>query len=259
MKTNDLTEKEIELKQKLWNLAPWMYKFQFTEKIFSPIVLDELSEIHDTGKKIIFSKLDKIYENKWNELDCLDIGCNEGYFSFELCKRGVKKVTGFDARPINIEKANLVKNYFDYKNSEFFVNDINLIESEKLGKYDLVLFLGLLYHIENPMLILRKVRDLTRKLCVIDTQITRFNDKITMGWGIKENDKETFDSIALVEEKTFENSITGSITGLSFVPNKSSLLKMLKYAGFQQVEILDFQQDSHEQYVNSDRIIVLAH
>jgi len=124
MKTNNLTEKEMELKQKLKSLGPWMYKFQFTEKIFSPIMIDELSEIHETRKKIIFSKLDKIYENKWNELDCLDIACNEGYFSFELCKRGVKKVTGFDARPINIEKANLVKNYFDYKNSYFLGNQL---------------------------------------------------------------------------------------------------------------------------------------
>jgi len=120
MNSNNTSENEIKLKQKLDDLGPWMYKFQFTKNIFSPIAIDELSEIHETRKKMIFSKLEKMFENKWNELNCLDVACNEGYFSFELCKKGVKKVLGFDARPINIEKANLVKNYFDYKNSEFF-------------------------------------------------------------------------------------------------------------------------------------------
>jgi len=140
----------------------------------------------------------------------------------------------------------------------FFVNDINSIEPQKLGKYDLVFLLGLLYHTENPMLIIRKVRELTKTLCVIDTQITRFNDKITMGWGLEGKSQETSDTIGLVEEKSFENNIAGSVTGLSFVPNKSALLKMLKYAGFNDIEIIPPSSDSHDQYRKNDRLILFA-
>jgi len=253
-----MQDEESFLKEEVQRLGPWMYKFKLTEKISTTLLVEELSEIHETREKMIFSKLDEIFDKSWNNLNCLDVACNEGYFSFELCKRGVNRVLGFDARSTNIKKANFLKNYFGFKNLEFFIDDINSIDHTKLEKFDVVFLLGLLYHVENPMMILRKIRNLTKTLCIIDTQITRFNEKITMGWGLKDQTEETFDSIGLVEEKTFEHSITGSVTGLSFVPNKSALLKMLKYAGFNEVEILPPIPNSHEQYVNSDRVILFA-
>jgi len=249
-------EKSFLLDQ-VQRLGPWMYNFKLTEKITTTIP-KELSEIHETRKKMIFTKLEKIFDKSWHNLNCLDVACNEGYYSFELCKKGVNQVQGFDARPINIEKANFLKNHFGFKNSNFFVGDINSLDPTKFEKFDLVFLLGLLYHIENPMLILRKIRELTKTLCVIETQVTRFNEKITMGWGLKGLDRETFDSIGIVEEKMFEHRNTASVTGLSFVPNKSALLKMLKYAGFNEVEILSPIPNSHEQYVNLDRIILFA-
>ena len=247
-----------ELMKKIQKLGPWMYRFELATGLYTPIAIDELQEIHDTRKKMIFTALDKIFYNNYNSLTCLDIACNEGFFSFELLKRNVKKVIGFDAREINIEKANFIKNYFGFSNIEFFVSDINDAKQTDMGKFDIVFLLGLLYHVENPMNLLRKVRELTGKVCVIDTQIIPSNTSIRMGWGLRGKIQETTSIIGLVEEKSYKKNIAGSVTGLSFVPNKEALFMMLKYAGFSEIELIHPPSDSHEQYLNYDRIIVFA-
>lgn len=235
-----------------------MYRFDFTENVSTPLLSAEFLKVHETRKKIIFSRLDKLYDGKWNEVDCLDIACNEGFYSVELAKRNARHVIGFDAKQINIEKANFVRDYFGYKNVEFFTEDIETIDIKKQGTFEIVFLLGLLYHVENPMLILRKTRALTRGLCVIDTQVTRFNSKITMGFGCTAFDRETIDSIGVIEESGYKENITASVTGLSFVPNRSALLTMLRYAGFTEVEILEPFPDSYEQYSSFDRLILIA-
>ena len=235
-----------------------MYRFELSKDLFTPIAIEELQEIHDTRKKMIFTELENIFCKDFSSLTCVDIACNEGFFSFELIKKNIRKVIGFDAREINIKKANLIKNYFRISNADFFVADINNIDTNELGKFDIVFLLGLLYHVENPLGVLRKTREMTGKVCVIDTQVIPFNASIRMGWGLKGKIQETSSVIGLVQEKLFEKNIAGSVTGLSFVPNKEALFMMLKYAGFSEIELIHPPPDSHEQYLNYDRIIVFA-
>lgn len=249
---------EEELKKKLDSFGKWMYRFDFTERVTTPLISEEFLKVHETRKKMIFSWLDRVYEGRWNEVDCLDIACNEGFYSIEIARRGAKRVLGFDARQVNIEKANFIKNYFGYNNVEFFKADIETLGTKKHGKFEIVLLLGLLYHVENPMLVLRKARELTSARCIIDTQITRFNSKIEMGFGCTGFDRETLDSIGIIEESNYKDDITASVTGLSFIPNKSALLTMLRHAGFSDVKVIEPFSDSYEQYRNFDRLILIA-
>lgn len=191
----------------------------------------------------------------------MDIACNEGYFGFEVLRRGAKSVIGFDARLINIEKAKFIKNHFGYKNIDFFVDDVYNLDLNRYGLFDLTLCLGLIYHLENPILALRKIKELTKKVCVIDTQVIRFNPKVGVD-GIKsasgrsDNILETDSILGLFEED--KTNQCASITGLSCFPNKSAVLKMLKVAGFSEILQLEPPKDAHEQYANFERIILIA-
>ncbi len=235
-----------------------MYKFQFTPEISSPVMSNEFLKVHETRRKMIFTLLDKIIGDKWPEMNCLDVACNEGYYSFELAKRGAKKVIGFDAREINIQKANFVKSWFSYDNIEFFIEDINRIDTQKFEKFDIVFCLGLLYHLENPLLAMKKCREFTKNICVIDTQITRASMKISTGWGVTGNDRETVDSIAVLDEPYYKTDINSSTTGLSLVPNRSALITMLNHCGFSKIGFIEPYPDSYEQYINHDRVIIFA-
>lgn len=251
-----MIEKEILL-EKLKKYGEWMYEFELMQDVTTKIISKEFQKVHETRKKMIFSKLNSTIK-KWNDIRCLDIACNEGFYSFELAKKNVKEVIGFDVRKINIEKANFLKDFFQYKNISFFVEDIEKINSNNFEKFDLVFVLGLLYHVENPMLILRKIREVTKGICIIDTQINRFDSEVTTGFGCTGFDKKTKDVISIIEEKDINENITASITGLSFIPNKSALYTMLRHAGFTEIEQIEPNVNSYEQYISQDRIILMV-
>ena len=73
----------------------------------------------------------------------LDVGCNDGYFSFEARKCGVKFARGIELREDAIKKANLIKEYFEYKDIEFRQGNIEhrILSKER---YNIVLLYGLL-------------------------------------------------------------------------------------------------------------------
>ncbi|MDH3203060.1 MAG: class I SAM-dependent methyltransferase [Nitrosopumilus sp.] len=244
------------LKKSIEKFGKWMYKFELAEDVSTPLISEEFQKVHDTRKKMIFSKLDNIIK-RWDNLRCLDIACNEGFYSFELAKKGIKEVIGFDAREINIDKANFIKKFMKVENTSFFVEDVEKINDE-LGDFDLVFVLGLLYHVENPMLILRKIRSLTKGICIIDTQVNRYDSNVDLGFGCTGFDKQTKDIIAIIKENDIEENITASITGLSFIPNKSGLFTMLREVGFTELEQIEPFPNSYEQYATHDRIIIIA-
>ena len=47
-------------------------------------------------------------------MSVLDIGCNSGWFSFDLAERGARSVDGVDLRAHNIEQARFLRDYFGF-------------------------------------------------------------------------------------------------------------------------------------------------
>ena len=184
--------------------------------------------------------------------------CNEGFFGLEICRRGAKAVVGFDARDVNTEKAEFVKRHFGYVRISFYVEDIGNLTPERFGTFDLTLCLGLLYHLENPMDALRRVRAVTRELCVIDTQVLRKSPPVTTAWITEDRLVETEDVIGIIEEPDAIWNPAASVTGMSLVVNRSALLTMLRHAGFREVEQVQPYPGCFQPYATFDRVVLLA-
>lgn len=104
----------------------------------------------------------------------LDIGAWDGYFSFEAERRGAASVLATDhfcwSGPGWGTKAG-----FDYVHarlaSKVQSRDIDVFDlSPKIGTFDVVLFLGVLYHLKNPLGGLEIVAKMTRQFAVIETE-----------------------------------------------------------------------------------------
>jgi len=207
---------------------------------------------------MVFPRLDEIYEGRWPEVTCLDIACNEGFFALEIGRRGAKGVVGFDARPGNIEKADFVRRHYGCGNVRFHVEDVSKLTPGRFGTFDITLCLGLLYHLENPMDALRRIRAVTRELCVIDTQVLRESSPATTAWITEDNLIETEDVIGIIEERDAIWNPVASITGMSLVVNRSALLTMLRHAGFREVEQVAPYPGCFQPYATEDRVILFA-
>ena len=72
----------------------------------------------------------------------LDIGCNEGYYSFAVSDLGAAFVKGVDIREVNISRANQIKEYYGYKNCEFDIGNISDLAFPDIGKFDVVFCFG---------------------------------------------------------------------------------------------------------------------
>ncbi len=97
----------------------------------------------------------------------LDIGCNAGLFSLDLAGRGALRVDGIDLRAKNIAQARFLAEHYGLENAAFEVRDADDLATD--AQWDVVLNLGVLYHVLNPFEFIRQTYDLCRSFAIIDT------------------------------------------------------------------------------------------
>jgi len=98
-------------------------------------------------------------------LRVLDLGARDGYFTFELERRGAE-VTAIDYLPDTTTGFRVCADLLGSK-AKFVHANIYDLGPDEFGTFDIVLFLGLIYHLPDPLEALHRVRSVTRgRLCV---------------------------------------------------------------------------------------------
>lgn len=244
-----------DLQARLDALAPWFYRFEFDNQAHTQSFADENAlGIHESRVQSIFPFLDRYFRAHWHEISCLDIACHEGWFSFQIAQRGARLVKGIDIRPERIERANFIKKAGAFTNTSFEVRDLFALDPARDAVFDLTLFLGVFYHLEDPVRGFRAVRALTRNVCVIEGQVARFQENITTAWGNRQEIKSG-PACAVIDA---DSQHSGILNGVSLVPSLSALQKIILAAGFRRLELVEPNPSLHEQYINSDRVIGFA-
>lgn len=79
---------------------------------------------------------------------CLDLACDDGFWSFRLARFGLKSVSGIDRSKESIAKANLLKRIYDFPSFQFKQQDIfDSLYDSKQKSYDIILLLSIIYHL----------------------------------------------------------------------------------------------------------------
>ncbi len=243
------------LQAKLTELGPWFYQFEFDNKIRTEAPDPEnVLRIHESRAKCIFSFLDRHFEKRWPEVSCLDVACHEGWFALQVAQRRARSVRGIDLRPERIRRANFIREAGGFTNAAFQVGDLFDLDPARDGVFDLTLYLGVFYHLEDPVRALRKMRALTSGVCVIEGQVARHSGVLTTAWGSK--DEIRSGPACVVIDSDPNHSRPGD--SLSLVPSLEALEKIIHAAGFSRTERVNPTPDLHEQYVNRDRAILFA-
>lgn len=119
--------------------------------------------------------LSMVYGGRLAGLRVADLGCLEGGFSLALAQLGAD-VTGVEARPENIAKCRVLEDHFALPNLRFVQADVKDFETERFGSFDVVLALGILYHLEDPVGWLGQVSRATRAVLYVDTHYAPADD-----------------------------------------------------------------------------------
>lgn len=88
----------------------------------------------------------------------LDIGCNAGFYSIEMKRRGAGRVLGIDSDDRYLAQARLAARELGFPDIEY--RKLSVYDVAALGeKFDLVIFMGVLYHLRHPLLALDLIRE----------------------------------------------------------------------------------------------------
>jgi tRNA (mo5U34)-methyltransferase len=158
----------------------------------------------------------------------LDIGAWDGWFSFEMERRGadVMAIDCWD-NPRFREIHGILGSRVDYRQL-----DVYELRPERIGRFDIVLFLGVLYHLKHPLLALERVCALTTDLAAVDSFILREKHR-------PKNDVEKRPVMEFYETNEF-----GGQTDNWVGPSLPCLLAFCRTAGFARVEWRNTLEDS---------------
>lgn len=103
-------------------------------------------------------------------LTVLDIGCNAGFYSMEMKRRGAARVVGIDSDDRYLAQARLAARALGFAEAVEFRN-LSVYDVAALGeRFDLVIFMGVLYHLRHPLLALDLIREhVARDLLLFQT------------------------------------------------------------------------------------------
>lgn len=163
----------------------------------------------------------------------LDIGCNAGFYSLELARRGAE-VTAIDLDPVYLEQAQWVLEQYQLSDRvELKQMQVYDLAHEEL-KYDIVLFMGVFYHLRYPLLALDIVSGIVGDLMVFQTLSIPGDPGFTVKDDYPINQREQmlehgWPKMAFVE-KRFSNDPTNW-----WVPNTNAVEAMLRTCGMKPV------------------------
>jgi ubiquinone/menaquinone biosynthesis C-methylase UbiE len=251
---------DAEIRQCIADFGPWFYRFEFRNGLeTTPAIPESVVGIFDTRLRMIESAVDAHFGTRLCGIECLDIGCHEGFYSLAMARRGVRNVVAVDAREENLRRARFVAKAMDVENILYRQGCVENLIADLARTFDLTLFLGLLYHVEDPMRCLRQVAAVTGELCIIETQVV---DEVEgyAEWGSRDWTRPYQGIVAVIDE-TGEfgdgNRETG-VSPMATCPSPKALLFMLKQAGFRRTEILPPPPGAYEQHARGKRVVCAA-
>ena len=99
------------------------------------------------------------------------MGCNCGGFSFAAAKYGAKEIVGIDSNQRNIDQANAIREYLNTPNIKFVKLEVEKLSEKMFGKFDIVILAGILYHLENPIGVMRRISEITKSMLMVDCHV----------------------------------------------------------------------------------------
>lgn len=241
-----------------------MYPWELTPGVTTPLVGPGLPAVHRTRREMIEPAARAALERAGSGARALDIACHEGWFSHRLLDWGAREVVAVDIRDVNVRRARLLRDHYEIPAERLKVEraDVYDLDADALGQFDVVLLLGLIYHLENPIGAIRIARALTRGVCLLETQLTRQAAPIRTGWGIPDEFTDEPASWAArfeapEEQDTQPLAAFGGV--ISLIPNRAAVEQAMTVAGFSGVEAIAASGGHDPQYLGGDRGVFAGH
>jgi tRNA (mo5U34)-methyltransferase len=161
----------------------------------------------------------------------LDVGCNAGFYSIEMKRRGADRVLGIDSDPRYLDQARFAAGV---TGADIEFRQMSVYEIPRLHeRFDLVLFMGVLYHLRHPLLALDILyAHAVNRLLVFQSMLRGSNEAARVERDYEFRDEGQFDDPAYPRLFFVEHRYAGDPTNW-WIPNRACAEAMLRSAGFE--------------------------
>jgi tRNA (mo5U34)-methyltransferase len=164
----------------------------------------------------------------------LDIGCNAGFYALEMKRRGADRVVGVDADPRYLAQARLAA---EATGLDIELRELSVYDVARLGeRFDLVLFMGVLYHLRHPLLALDLIREhVARDLLLFQAMQRGTEEPVAVREDYPFSETKIFEEPGFPRLHFIEHRYTGDPTNW-WIPNRACVEAMLRSSGFEILE-----------------------
>jgi tRNA (mo5U34)-methyltransferase len=218
-----LTE-QTDLKAKIAELGPWFHNLDINGVRTAPE--------HFLGDYPAFKwrRFRDVIPEDLQGRSVLDVGCNAGFYSLEMKRRNAGRVLGIDADARYLRQARFAAGQAGL---DVDFRQMSVYEVGKLAeRFDLVIFMGVLYHLRHPLLALDLLYEHAVRDGFLFQCLQRGDERLPMlqedypfeEWAIF--DRPDYPKLFFVEERYASDPTNW------FIPNKAAVEAMLRSAGF---------------------------
>jgi tRNA (mo5U34)-methyltransferase len=212
------------IRRKIDELAPWFHNIDLMGVPTAPR--------HFLGDypRIKWERFQRAIPTDLRGASVLDIGCNAGFYSMEMKTRGAGRVLGIDWDERYLAQARFAA---EVCGADVEFRRLSVWDIGSLGeKFDLVLFMGVLYHLRHPLLALDLIHEhVARDLLLFQSMQRGSRELMKPDRDYAFEEEAVFDDPAFPKLHFIERSYCDDPTNW-WLPNRSCVEAMLQSAGF---------------------------
>jgi len=220
-----MTIDEADARMRIEELAPWFHNMRLAGIDTAP---DHFLHDYPANK---FARFADALPADLSGKTVLDIGCNAGFYSIEMKRRGAVEVVGIDSDERYLDQARLAA---QLNGMDITFRNLSVYDVARLGRrFDLVIFMGVLYHLRHPLLALDLIREHVAGDMLLFQSMQRGSEKdcpVAADHDFFETDH--FDDPDYPKLHFIEHRYAGDPTNW-WAPNAACAAAMLRSAGFE--------------------------
>jgi tRNA (mo5U34)-methyltransferase len=223
---DSLTVSEVE--KKIVELGPWFHNLSLLGVQTAPD--------HFLGDypSIKWRNFQHAIPNDLTGMSVLDIGCNGGFYSVEMKRRGADRVVGVDHDSQYLDQARFAAKVLGF-DIEFRTLSVYELPSLK-ERFDLVLFMGVFYHLRHPLLALDILRQhVTKDWLVFQSMLRGSRSSMDLEEDYPFSETGMFDHPGFPKMHFVEKSYSQDPTNW-WIPNRACAEAVLRSSGFKIVD-----------------------
>jgi tRNA (mo5U34)-methyltransferase len=214
-----------EIRQKVEALGPWFHNLDLGGVRTAPEHF--LGDYPNIKWRKIADAIPADLQGK----SVLDIGCNAGFYSIEMKKRGAARVLGIDFDDVYLNQARFAA---EVAEADIEFRKMSVYDVGSLGeKFDVVIFMGVLYHLRHPLLVLDLIREhVADDLMIFQSMQRGSKDVLPVAENYPFSDYDLFNEPGYPKLHFIEHRYSNDPTNW-WVPNAACSEAMLRSSGFE--------------------------